>query len=40
MTDFERGSRMEAEKFGSLFEDEGAEGMRAFLEKRLPKWEV
>jgi enoyl-CoA hydratase len=38
LLDFESGCILEAEKFGSLFENEGAEGMRAFLEKRPPKW--
>ncbi len=37
-TGFEQGSIMESEYFGSLFENEGAEGMRAFLEKRKPQW--
>lgn len=37
-TDFEIGSQNEATEFGSLFGDEGTEGMRAFLEKRQPKW--
>lgn len=36
--DFEVAAGMESEVFGSLFEDEGAEGMRAFLEKREPNW--
>jgi enoyl-CoA hydratase len=35
---FEQGSALEAEKFGDPFGNEGAEGMRAFLEKREPKW--
>ena len=38
LMDFESGCALESEKFGSLFENEGAEGMRAFLEKRPPKW--
>jgi len=38
LMDFESGCALESEKFGSLFENEGAEGMRAFLEKRAPKW--
>ncbi len=38
LTDFESGCALESEKFGSLFENEGAEGMRAFLEKRKPEW--
>ena len=37
--DFESGCALESEKFGSLFENEGAEGMQAFLEKRPPKWQ-
>jgi enoyl-CoA hydratase len=36
--DFESGSALESEEFGSLFEKEGAEGMKAFLEKRKPQW--
>jgi enoyl-CoA hydratase len=39
LMDFEAGCALESEKFGTLFENEGAEGMRAFLEKRPPKWE-
>jgi len=35
---FEKGSELEAEKFGDPFGNEGAEGMRAFLEKREPRW--
>ena len=38
LTDFEAGCALESEMFGSLFENEGAEGMRAFLEKRAPRW--
>jgi len=38
LLDFESGCALEAEKFGTLFENEGAEGMKAFLEKRPPKW--
>ena len=37
-TDFASGSEIEAKAFSSLFEKEGAEGMKAFLEKRKPKW--
>jgi enoyl-CoA hydratase len=40
LLDFESGCALEAEKFGTLFENEGAEGMKAFLEKRPPKWNV
>jgi len=38
--DFDKGSVLEAEKFGSLFGEgnEGKEGMTAFLEKRKPEW--
>lgn len=38
--DFDKGSELEAEKFGSLFgeNNEGKEGMTAFLEKRKPEW--
>lgn len=36
--DFDQGCVLESEKFGSLFENEGREGMKAFLEKRPPKW--
>lgn len=38
LLDFEAGCALESEMFGSLFENEAAEGMRAFLEKRPPKW--
>lgn len=38
LMDFEAGCALESEAFGSLFENEAAEGMRAFLEKRPPKW--
>lgn len=38
LMDFEAGCALESEMFGSLFESEAAEGMRAFLEKRPPKW--
>lgn len=37
-TDFEKGTAIESEEFGSLFENEGKEGMKAFLEKRKPNW--
>jgi len=36
--DFDAGSRLEAAEFGSLFGNEGEEGMRAFLEKRKPNF--
>ena len=35
---FDAGCAMETEEFSSLFVGEGAEGMRAFLEKRQAKW--
>ena len=38
LLDFESGCVLESEKFGTLFENEGTEGMRAFLEKRPAKW--
>jgi enoyl-CoA hydratase len=38
LKDFEAGCALEAEAFGLPFGDEGAEGMRAFLEKRKPEW--
>ncbi len=38
LTDFNSGSELESKEFGSLFGNEGAEGMRAFLEKRKPSW--
>jgi enoyl-CoA hydratase len=38
LKDFESGASLESEEFGSLFENEGAEGMKAFLEKRKPEW--
>jgi enoyl-CoA hydratase len=38
LMDFESGCALESETFGSLFEGEAAEGMRAFLEKRAPRW--
>lgn len=38
MLGFEEGSRLESVEFGSLFGNEGEEGMRAFLEKRKPQW--
>ena len=33
-----QGYEMESDQFGSLFEGEGIEGMKAFLEKRKPEW--
>ena len=35
---FEKGSALEAGEFGTLFGNEGTEGMKAFLEKRKPDW--
>lgn len=35
---FEAGCDIESKEFSSLFEGEGREGMKAFLEKRPPKW--
>ncbi len=39
-TNFDSGSKLESEHFGSLFGNgsEGEEGMKAFLEKRKPEW--
>jgi enoyl-CoA hydratase len=37
-TDFASGCELEAKAFSSLFEKQGAEGMKAFLEKRKPVW--
>jgi enoyl-CoA hydratase len=37
--DFEDGCSLESEFFSSQFKAEGEEGMKAFLEKRPPKWE-
>lgn len=37
---FEKGCAMESEEFGTLFGNEGTEGMRAFLEKRQPNWQM
>jgi enoyl-CoA hydratase len=36
--DIDAGSLMESHLFGTLFGNEGAEGMKAFLEKRNPNW--
>lgn len=40
LMDFDLGSELEAEQFGTLFGkgSEGEEGMKAFLEKRKPNW--
>lgn len=35
---FEEGCRLETGEFGSLFKNEGEEGMKAFLEKRQANW--
>jgi len=37
--DFQKALDMEKDAFAELFEDEGIEGMKAFLEKRKPSWE-
>lgn len=37
-SDFNVGSELEAKQFGTLFGNEGKEGMTAFLEKRRPNW--
>jgi enoyl-CoA hydratase len=36
--EFDSASQLESESFGSLFGNEGLEGMKAFLEKRKPLW--
>ncbi len=36
--DFKAGGELESVEFGSLFGNEGEEGMKAFLEKRAPNW--
>jgi enoyl-CoA hydratase len=38
LSNFAEGCELESQKFGSLFEKQGAEGMKAFLEKRKPNW--
>ncbi len=35
---FNKASELETKEFGSLFGNEGTEGMKAFLEKRKPEW--
>ncbi|HBB90644.1 MAG: hypothetical protein A2X22_10385 [Bacteroidetes bacterium GWF2_49_14] len=37
--EFQKALDMEKDAFAELFEDEGIEGMKAFLEKRKPSWE-
>ncbi|NSW45139.1 MAG: enoyl-CoA hydratase/isomerase family protein [Bacteroidales bacterium] len=37
-TNFAEGCEIELKAFSSLFENEGTEGMKAFLEKRKPNW--
>ena len=37
---FQKALDMEKEHFAELFNDEGKEGMMAFLEKRKPSWEL
>jgi enoyl-CoA hydratase len=36
--EIEKGFELEAESFSKMFENEGPEGMKAFLEKRKPIW--
>ena len=38
LMDFDKGSELEADYFGTQFKAEGEEGMKAFLEKRKPNW--
>lgn len=38
LSDFDKGCSVENEEFGTLFGNEGTEGMKAFLEKRKPEW--
>ncbi len=38
LMEFDAGSELEAERFGDTFGNEGTEGMKAFLEKREPRW--
>jgi enoyl-CoA hydratase len=38
LVDFQKGCALESQHFGDPFGSEGAVGMRAFLEKREPKW--
>jgi enoyl-CoA hydratase len=38
LSGFDAGCAMESDEFGSLFGNEAAEGMKAFLEKRQPNW--
>jgi len=40
LMDFDKGSELEAQQFGTLFGpgSEGEKGMKAFLEKRKPEW--
>ncbi|TVQ91267.1 MAG: hypothetical protein EA393_04860 [Bacteroidetes bacterium] len=38
LSDFHKGCELENTQFGSLFGNEGTEGMKAFLEKRKPSW--
>ncbi len=35
---FENGCKLEAQEFGSLFDTDAIEGMKAFMEKRNPNW--
>ena len=36
--DIAKGFDLESEEFSTLFESDGPEGMKAFLEKRKPNW--
>jgi len=36
---FQKALDLEKEYFASLFQDEGIEGLKAFIEKRKPSWE-
>jgi enoyl-CoA hydratase len=38
MMDFDSGCQLESREFAALFNEEGIEGMKAFLEKRSPEW--
>lgn len=40
LSSFGQGCDLEAVEFASLFGNEGAEGMKAFLEKRKPSWQA
>ncbi|NOU18680.1 MAG: crotonase [Bacteroidales bacterium] len=36
--EIDKGFELEAESFSKMFENDGSEGMKAFLEKRKPNW--